>query len=65
MQQVSFRRCTTNREAVLRERPVVQDTRPESARPALLCLMSWSVNWDAFANYEFTNSHRPYLDALK
>jgi chitinase len=28
-------------------------------------LMSWSVNWDAFANYEFTNSHRPYLDALK
>ncbi|WP_224365521.1 fibronectin type III domain-containing protein [Hyalangium versicolor] len=28
-------------------------------------LMSWSVNWDAFANYEFTNSHRPYLDSLK
>jgi len=28
-------------------------------------LMSWSVNWDAFANFEFTNSHRPYLDSLK
>ncbi|WNG25901.1 chitinase [Cystobacter fuscus] len=28
-------------------------------------LMSWSVNWDAFANYEFTNNHRPYLDSLK
>ncbi|MET0402701.1 MAG: glycosyl hydrolase family 18 protein [Cystobacter sp.] len=28
-------------------------------------LMSWSVNWDAFANYEFTNSHRPFLDSLK
>ncbi|WP_257449830.1 fibronectin type III domain-containing protein [Archangium lipolyticum] len=27
-------------------------------------LMSWSVNWDAFANFEFTNSHRPYLDSL-
>jgi chitinase len=28
-------------------------------------LMAWSVNWDAFANFEFTNSHRPYLDSLK
>jgi chitinase len=28
-------------------------------------LMSWSVNWDAFANFEFTNNHRPYLDSLK
>ena len=28
-------------------------------------LMSWSVNWDAFANYEFTNNHRPYLDSIK
>jgi chitinase len=28
-------------------------------------LMSWSVNWDAFANYDFTNNHRPYLDSLK
>ncbi|MDC0709289.1 glycosyl hydrolase family 18 protein [Stigmatella sp. ncwal1] len=28
-------------------------------------LMSWSVNWDAFANFEFTNSHRPYMDSLK
>lgn len=27
-------------------------------------LMAWSVNWDQFAGFLFTNSHRPYLDAL-
>jgi chitinase len=28
-------------------------------------LMSWSVNWDAQNNYEFTNNYRSYFDALK
>lgn len=28
-------------------------------------LMSWSVNWDAQNNYEFTNNYRAYFDALK
>ncbi len=28
-------------------------------------LMSWSVNWDAQNNYEFTNNYRTYFDALK
>ncbi|BCJ95496.1 hypothetical protein acsn021_30650 [Anaerocolumna cellulosilytica] len=27
-------------------------------------LMSWSVNWDAQNNYEFTNNYRGYFDAL-
>lgn len=27
-------------------------------------LMTWSVNWDKFNNFEFSNSHRAYLDAL-
>ncbi len=28
-------------------------------------LMTWSINWDAQNNYEFTNNYRPYFDALK
>ncbi|MED5018526.1 glycosyl hydrolase family 18 protein [Paenibacillus chibensis] len=27
-------------------------------------LMTWSINWDKFNNFEFSNSHRAYLDAL-
>ncbi|MBV9786990.1 MAG: chitinase, partial [Chloroflexi bacterium] len=27
-------------------------------------LMTWSVNWDAYNNFEFSNSHRPYLNSL-
>jgi chitinase len=27
-------------------------------------LMTWSINWDKFTNYEFSNSHRAYLDSL-
>ncbi|WP_253294613.1 chitinase [Anaerocolumna aminovalerica] len=27
-------------------------------------LMSWSVNWDAQNNYEFTNNYRAYFDTL-
>lgn len=28
-------------------------------------IMTWSINWDAQNNYEFTNNYRPYLDALR
>lgn len=27
-------------------------------------LMSWSINWDRFANFDFSSNHRQYLDAL-
>jgi len=27
-------------------------------------LMTWSINWDRFNNFEFQNSHEPYLNAL-
>ncbi|WP_211746052.1 glycosyl hydrolase family 18 protein [Paenibacillus sp. Marseille-Q4541] len=27
-------------------------------------VMTWSVNWDKFNNFEFSNSHRVYLDGL-
>lgn len=26
--------------------------------------MTWSINWDKVANYEFSRSHRAYLDGL-
>ncbi|WP_062059825.1 Ig-like domain-containing protein [Aquimarina longa] len=32
--------------------------------PNLRGLMTWSINWDAFNNFEFSNEHRAYLDAL-
>ncbi len=32
--------------------------------PDLRGLMTWSVNWDAFNNFEFSDEHRAYLDAL-
>ncbi|HZE37948.1 MAG TPA: chitinase [Stackebrandtia sp.] len=34
------------------------------ASPALRGLMTWSINWDHYYNWEFANSHRPYLDGL-
>ena len=39
--------------------------RNPSGYPGLRGLMAWSVNWDAFSGFEFTNSYRPYMDALK
>ncbi len=27
-------------------------------------LMTWSINWDKAAGFEFSSNHRPYLDAL-
>lgn len=35
-----------------------------SGYPNFRGLMTWSVNWDKFNNFEFSNSHRAYLDAL-
>ncbi|MFG1628435.1 chitinase [Kribbella sp. NPDC049227] len=34
------------------------------ASPAFRGLMTWSVNWDRYYNWEFRNSHAPYLAAL-
>jgi chitinase len=31
---------------------------------ALRGLMTWSINWDRFFNWEFQNSHEPFLNAL-
>ena len=27
-------------------------------------LMTWSINWDRFYNWEFRNTHEPFLNAL-
>jgi len=32
--------------------------------PAIRGLMTWSVNWDRYFNWEFMNSHEPFLNAL-
>ncbi|WP_328644540.1 glycoside hydrolase family 18 protein [Amycolatopsis sp. NBC_00348] len=34
------------------------------ASPALRGLMTWSINWDKYYNWEFQNSHEPFLNAL-
>ena len=34
------------------------------ASPAFRGLMTWSINWDRYYNWEFANSHEPYLNAL-
>ncbi|RZU18580.1 chitinase [Kribbella rubisoli] len=34
------------------------------ASPGFRGLMTWSINWDHYYNWEFQNSHAPYLDAL-
>ncbi|NOK33734.1 chitinase [Corallococcus exercitus] len=33
--------------------------------PGFKGLMTWSINWDAFTNFEFSNSHRAYLDTYR
>lgn len=38
--------------------------RPRGVYPGLRGLMTWSVNWDRFNGYEFSRSHRAYLNAL-
>ncbi|MFI0445904.1 chitinase [Actinomadura sp. 6N118] len=32
--------------------------------PALRGLMTWSINWDRYFNWEFMNNHEPFLNAL-
>ncbi|OLB77094.1 MAG: chitinase [Actinobacteria bacterium 13_2_20CM_2_71_6] len=32
--------------------------------PAFRGLMTWSINWDRYFNWEFQNNHEPYLNAL-
>jgi chitinase len=32
--------------------------------PSFRGLMTWSINWDRFFNWEFMNSHEPYLNSL-
>ena len=32
--------------------------------PAFRGLMTWSINWDRYYNWEFRNSHEPFLNAL-
>ncbi|GAA2976956.1 chitinase [Actinokineospora diospyrosa] len=32
--------------------------------PNLRGLMTWSINWDRYYNWEFQNAHRPFLNAL-
>ncbi|GAB3810070.1 chitinase [Kribbella italica] len=34
------------------------------ASPSFRGLMTWSINWDKFYNWEFQNAHAPYLAAL-
>ncbi|XZG71918.1 carbohydrate-binding protein [Chitinibacteraceae bacterium HSL-7] len=39
--------------------------KPSASYPAMRGLMTWSVNWDKFNNFEFSTQHRAYFDALK
>lgn len=32
--------------------------------PAIRGLMTWSINWDRFHNFEFQNAHEPFLNGL-
>jgi len=32
--------------------------------PAFRGLMTWSINWDRYYNWEFMNAHEPFLNAL-
>lgn len=34
------------------------------ASPGFRGLMTWSINWDRYYNWEFQNSHRPFLNSL-
>lgn len=36
----------------------------ESGYPAFRGLMSWSINWDAKNNFEFSSNYRTYFDAI-
>jgi chitinase len=36
-----------------------------SGYPLFRGIMAWSVNWDAYTNYEFSNNYRAYLDSVQ
>ncbi|MEU3169981.1 glycosyl hydrolase family 18 protein [Streptosporangium sp. NPDC006930] len=38
--------------------------RPRGVYPNLRGLMTWSINWDRYNAFEFSRSHRAYLDGL-
>ncbi|SDG59236.1 Chitinase [Sinosporangium album] len=38
--------------------------RPRGVYPDLRGLMTWSINWDRYNNFEFSRQHRAYLNAL-
>ena len=38
--------------------------RGASSYPNMRGLMTWSINWDRFNNFEFSNQHGSYLDSL-
>ncbi|RKH69801.1 fibronectin type III domain-containing protein [Corallococcus aberystwythensis] len=39
--------------------------RQSGGYPGFKGLMTWSINWDKFTNFEFSNSHRAYLDTYQ
>ena len=38
---------------------------PHNAWTDLRGVMTWSINWDKFNNFEFSTNHRQYLDSLQ
>ncbi|RBQ15210.1 chitinase [Spongiactinospora rosea] len=38
--------------------------RPRGVYPGLRGLMTWSINWDKYNNFEFSKNHRRHLDSL-
>lgn len=54
----------TSRTAVATMPTIWSITLRGGASPAFRGLMTWSINWDRYYNWEFQNSHAPYLAAL-
>ncbi|OPA75143.1 chitinase [Paenibacillus selenitireducens] len=44
--------------------PSYQTRGSANGYPDFRGVMTWSINWDKFNQFEFSNSHRSYLDAL-
>lgn len=38
--------------------------RQPTGYPGLKGIMTWSINWDAYTNLQFSNAHRSYLNGL-
>ncbi|WP_148716955.1 chitinase [Chitinolyticbacter meiyuanensis] len=39
--------------------------KPSASYPNMRGLMTWSINWDKFNNFEFSTQHRAYFNALQ